>query len=202
VTPTACAPSLSLNVPLVNIVPGGSSTLTVFNNAGCATTFTATPQNATWLDVSGGGAIAPSGTATINLHVDETELPSAPGVYTAEVLVAWSGGSITATVQTTKAAPPNNPPVILRASGTCPIRGGTPSWVVEAADNDGSVVSVVVRYTDNDGGQQQVALANTGGPTWAVTAGSGASGGSNFQATATDNLGLSTSAPVVTSGCE
>jgi hypothetical protein len=176
-------------VPLVNIVPGGSSTLTVFNSSGCSTTFSATPQGADWLNVSGGGTIGPSGTETLNLSVDEADLPSAPGTYNAGVLVAWSGGSFTVTVQTTKVAPPNNAPVINSASGQCTT---PPTWNVVTTDNDGAVVSVVIRYTDNDGGAVEVPLANTDGPNWAGSGGSGARGGSDYRAVATDNLGAAT----------
>jgi len=199
VTPTACVPSLSPAVPHINIAPGAASTLTVLNGAACGTTFSASPQGAAWLNVSGGGTIGPFDDAIVNLSVDESDLPAGPGTYIGSVIIVWSGGGFTVTVETTKLAPPNTPPVISSASGQCTT---PPQWSASVTDSDGGVVSVVIRYTNNDGAPAEVPLANTGGPNWAGAGGSGARGGSNYLAVATDNLGASSSLPFTPLRCE
>ena len=185
-TPTQCVPVLSANTDVLNIAPGGTSSFTVQNGTACPTTFSAAATGG-WLSVPSGGTLGPSASFTVAVSVNAALVPAQPGTYTGTVLIVWGSSSFTVSVTTTRTGAP---PVISAASGSCNANGGS-FWQVAASD-DGSVASVVVQYTDNDNTPITVTLNPPSfGTTW-TGSGPGARGGSDYRATAVDNVGLST----------
>jgi len=191
-TPTTCAPSLSVNTSLLNVPPGGNSSFNVINGSGCMTTFSIAAQGAPWLSAAGGGTFS-FGSLPVSVAVDNALVPSSPGTYSAEVLVAWNGGALTVTVQTVRSGPPpNTPPVVSAASGVCHAPNTT--FTVSSTDDSG-VTGVTVFWTDSGGNPRQFALSNTGGTTWSGTTALSTRNGSNFLAVATDGAGLTGQLP-------
>lgn len=188
-TPTACLPSLGANPLSLTIPPGGSRPFQVTNGTACPVTFSVGPQ-ANWLTVSGGGTVGPIQSVPVSVTVNGN-LPSAPGDYSADVLVVWSGGSFPVRVSTTRTGPPNTPPVISSVTGRCVI-GPPGSSVFDAGvSDDGTVSAVIVTFEDGGGTPTTVSLSHSSGTNWHGN-GPSAFRGSNFSIRATDSFGLST----------
>ncbi|MGE0599587.1 MAG: sigma-70 family RNA polymerase sigma factor [Dehalococcoidia bacterium] len=183
-SPTVCVPTLSSTLSQINIAPGGTGRFTVQNGTGCPTIFNV-QASVDWLDVSGGGAIEALKSSTVVVTVNRN-LPTSPGTYTGQVLVAWSGGSFSMLVIVERQAPPNPPPVITSLIGSC--SGSTSSLFEANVTDDGTVASVVVTYLNVNGAFRTVTLSQAGGSHWIGTGGD-AKGGSNYQVVAKDNLG-------------
>ncbi len=182
-TPTTCVPNLSSTLSQLNIAPGGTARFTVFNGTGCPTTFSASSA-ISWLDVSGGGVIGAQSSSVVEVTVNR-DLPSSPGTYSGQVLVAWGGGSFSVLVVVQRQGPSNPAPVITNPTGICSI--GSSVFGANASD-DGTVVSVVATYLNVNGASRSVTLSNAGGNQWIGTGGD-AKNGSNYQIVAKDNLG-------------
>ena len=209
-TPSTCVPSLSAIPDLLNIAPGGSSQFQVSNGTACSATFSVGTGGTPWLSASNGGTVGPFANFAINVSVSASLLPGAPGVYTGQVLVAWSGSSILVTVKSerigpsatpvTPTVPPNTPPVINSVSGECPTPSSPSQWDANVTDN-GSVASVVITFLNGAGVPQTVTLTRGSGNNWSGV-GPPAIRSSGWTIRAEDNLGLITTQPFETvEGC-
>ena len=187
-TPTSCVPMLRPNVEALTIAPGGNSSFQVFNESTCSTVFSVSPQTG-WLSTGSGGTINGFETKGVAVSVNGS-LPAAPGTYTGDVVVAWSGGSFSVTVTATREGPtatptslPNTAPVVNSASGTCTPPNTT--FSVSASDDSG-VTNVTVSWTDSGGNARQFSLSSSGGNTWSGTTSLSTRAGSGFVAVAGD----------------
>lgn len=190
-SPTVCVPTLSVVPDVLSIAPGGRARFSVFNGTPCATTISVEPD-VSWLDVSGGGFIGPQSSSIVEVEVNRT-LPSAPGTYAGNVVVAWMGTSLDVLVKVERAAPPNPAPVITNPIGSCATQGATSTFEANVTD-DGSVASVVVIYTNANGAEQVVTLTSPGGSHYSGTGGD-ARGGSDYRVVAKDSLGATSILP-------
>lgn len=191
-TATTCVPALNAQT-FITLVPGGGAPLQINNGTACSTVASVSSQTS-WLQVGGGGTVPPFSSINANIQVTGG-LPTEPGTYSGTILIAWPGGSpITVTVQVTRQAPPNSPPVISGINGRCLSNNGTSTWGATVTD-EGTVESVQVRYTNANGAGVVVPLSKGAGNNWAGV-GPSARGGSNYRITATDDLGLPTTVQI------
>lgn len=159
VTPTVapCVPSISTQVSLLNIPPGGNSSLPVFNTQGCsaAYTVTATPG---WLSTgTGGGTIGGFGNVSVPISVDAGEVPAAEGSYLGTITVTGPNNTVQVQVRTTRGG--NAPSVTVREA-RC---GGTAIFFEAQAADDIGVASVRVSYVRQNGAAGSADLTMTGG---------------------------------------
>lgn len=190
ISPTAvpCSPVLFANTTLLNVAPGGTSSFTVFNSAGCSASFTTTTDGSNWLSASpSSGTVGPSGTSTIGIVVSATALPQGEGTYSATVNITGPNNSVTVTVKATRGG---DAPDIIRWTANCPISNSAISiWTVYVTD-DVEVASVSVSWTNSNGATVTVSLSDAGN-SWTGTGGN-TIGGSNFRIRASDFAGHTT----------
>jgi RNA polymerase sigma factor (sigma-70 family) len=167
-TPTApatpCVPVLQGSVQSLSIVPGGSKTFTISNQASCPASYTVGTTGGLWLSASpAGGTIPANGTAEVTVSVDAGLLPQTEGSYFGEVRV--NNGAVLVSVTTSRGG---KPPVIQSVSGQCLVTALGISFTATITD-DVAVGSAAVTFTASGGQQHTVQLFNTSGTTWAGT---------------------------------
>ncbi len=184
-TSTPCVPVLQGSVQSLSIVPGGSKTFTISNQASCAASYSVGTTGGLWLSASpAGGTIPANGTAEVTVSVDAGLLPQTEGSYFGEVRV--NNGAVLVSVTTSRGG---KPPVIQSVSGQCLVTALGISFTATITD-DVAVRSAAVTFTASGGQQHTVQLFNTTGTTWAGTlTGVSARNATGFVIVATDLAG-------------
>jgi RNA polymerase sigma factor (sigma-70 family) len=184
-TSTPCVPVLQGSVQSLSIVPGGSKTFTISNQASCAASYSVGTTGGLWLSASpAGGTIPANGTAEVTVSVDAGLLPQTEGSYFGEVRV--NNGAVLVSVTTSRGG---KPPVIQSVSGQCLVTALGISFTATITD-DVAVGSAAVTFTASGGQQHTVQLFNTTGTSWAGTlTGVSARNATGFVIVATDLAG-------------
>lgn len=180
-------PPARLTGPRSVFVPfSGLASLDLANASVCgAAPFTLSPS-ASWLQLSAvAGTVPAGGTLSVIVTVNASALPSAPGIYTAGIVVSGPSGPFTVPVSTER---PTTPPNIASASGTCSRLGANSTFTVVTT---GDVDTVVVTIFRTVGNVTIILTKNAANWTGATTF-ANAAGATGFQAVATGPAGTDT----------